>query len=131
MSNIHGLNEYRNENPGGGGGYGRIPGGPGGQQPQMDPEAQEAANMFGGLAGGTGNQAKDPRSENFWDMWKFTFCPNFSPNSFTFYLTIVLTIMYIMELVFTFSQSDRELNSNVFLGPDPRTLNTFGAKNPY
>ena len=62
MSNIRGLNDLESGGGGGGrGGYGRIPGGGGGGgggggpfggDGPMDPEAQEAVGLFGGLTGG-------------------------------------------------------------------------------
>ena len=41
----------------------------------MDEEAKQAAGLYGGLTGGGGNIGKPPRKENYWDMWKSTFCP--------------------------------------------------------
>jgi len=136
MSNIHGLGDYRGGNGGGGGGgggggpgYGRMPGGPGGEP--LDDETRAAVGLFGGLSGGGGQQTKDPRQENFWEMWKFTFCPSFHTNSFINYLILINTAVFIMELVLTGVNNAYSLNDQVFLGPDQRVLNDMGAKNPY
>ena len=44
--------------------------------PPMDEEAKQAIGMYGGLTGGgRGDNVKPPRKENYWDMWKLTFCP--------------------------------------------------------
>ena len=117
MSNIRGMNDLEGgRGGGGGGGYGRIPGGAGGGggggggpfggDGPMDPEAQEAASLFGGLTGG-GGQDKDPRKENYWDMWKFAFCPTFTPMSFIFLIWVLNTIAYLTSLILTAMSSDR------------------------
>ena len=41
------------------------------------------------------------------------------------------TIAFITSLILTGMDSDRELNSRVFLGPDLRVLNSLGCLNPY
>lgn len=50
--------------------------------------------MFGGSKG---VQDKHPRLENFWDMWKFTFCPHFRICSFTFLLIVLQLLVFIAE----------------------------------
>ena len=82
MSNVHTLSDLnRNDNnPSGGAAYGRMSAGQnpmmGGAQP-MDEESKQAVGLFSGLtAQGSGSSAgKPPREENYWDMWKSTFCP--------------------------------------------------------
>ena len=139
MSNIRGLNDLEGGRGGGGAGYGRIPGGGGGGgggggpfggDGPMDEEAQEAAGLFGGLTGGRA-QDVEPRKENFWDMWKFAFCPTFTPASFIFVIWVMNTVAYIAALILTALNEDRSLNNLVFLGPDLRVLNSMGCLNPW
>ena len=80
--------------------------------------------------GGGGSAGKHPREENYWDMWKTTFCPAFTPVSFTFLFWVIFTIIYIGTLCIMMSPN-KDLNSNVFLGPDLRTLHNWGALDPY
>ena len=97
-----------------------------------DEESKQAMGLFGGLTGqGQGSSAgKPPREESYWDMWKSTFCPKFTIWSFTFMIWALNTLMYIFTLLMT-SQSDKELNEYVFLGPDLRTLHYWGALDAY
>ena len=74
-------------------------------------------------------EGKNARQENFWDMWKFTFCPKLSLMSFSFFMVILQTFMWILTL--TFTGINYELNSSVFLGPALEVLNKWGACNPY
>lgn len=87
-----------------------------------DPESQQAAALFGGLAGGSGGETdrKAPRNENYWDMWKSVFCPNFTPFSFTFLIWIINTGLYGFLLISTGVGGEYKLNPLVFLGPDLR-----------
>ena len=87
--------------------------------------------MYGGLTGGGGNIGKTPREENYWDMWKSTFCPQFTIVSFTFMIWVLNTICYIGTLIMTWVKNDRDLNYYVFLGPDLRVLHTWGALDAY
>lgn len=87
----------------------------------------EALKMFSGLQGGGGVQDKPPRDENFWDMWKFTFCGNFSPRALPAVIWFAMTGVYIASCVMSIDS----LNFYVFLGPDLTLLNHWGAKNPY
>jgi len=73
---------------------------------------------------------KRAMQENFWDMWKFTFCPQFTAMSFTFFCVLVNLFFWILTLIFT-PISGAHLNKLVFLGPDTALLNKWGAKNPY
>jgi len=43
----------------------------------MDEESKSALGLYSGLMGGGGGASagKPPREENYWDMWKTTFCP--------------------------------------------------------
>lgn len=97
----------------------------------MDEESKQAVGMYGGLMGGGGASAgKHPRKENYWDMWKTTFCPKFTPVSFTFLLWLVITAVYVASLLMVI-KPERELNWNIFLGPDLRTLHAWGALDAY
>jgi len=111
MSNIHTLADTRSsDNPGPA--YGAI----GNQQQRMggmapmDEESKQAMGMFGGLTGSGGNSiGKPPREESYWDMWKSTFCPKFTPWSFTFLMWVALTAVYVAMLFMTV-QPRYELN---------------------
>ena len=101
-----------------------------GMAPQ-DEESKEAVQMFGSLTGSGGNNiGKAPREENYFDMWKSTFCPQFSYFSFTFMIFALNTLFYVLTLLMSLG-ADRELNRNVFLGPDLKTLHTWGALDAY
>jgi len=69
--------------------------------------------------------------ENFWDMWKFTFCPDFKTVSFTCFMCAFQLIIWITSLIFTGINTGMDLNNKVFLGPSTKLLDTWGAKNPY
>lgn len=86
--------------------------------------------MFSGLQGGSGTQTKPPREENFWDMWKFTFCGNFKPTAVPAVIYFVMTGVYIASLVGSELFYDG-LNNYVFLGPSLQLLQDWGAKDPY
>ena len=79
------------------------------------------------MGGGGGALAgKHPRDESYWDMWKTTFCPQFTMVSFTFLAWVLLTAAYMFCLCMMISPS-KDLNDRVFLGPDRSTLHTWGA----
>ena len=59
-------------------------------------------------------------------MWKSTFCPQFTPVSFTFLAFLVNTGVYAATLCMMISPQ-KQLNPNVFLGPDLHTLHAWGA----
>ena len=100
--------------------------------PPMDEEAKQAIGMYGGLTGGgRGDNVKPPRKENYWDMWKLTFCPQFTMLSFIFLIWVVNTVMYLLTLLTTWIRKDRELNRWVFLGPDLEVLHAWGALDAY
>ena len=81
----------------------------GGMAP-MDEESKQAAGMYGGLTGSGGNNVgKPPRQENYWDMWKSTFCPKFTVVSFTFIIWLITTGVYLATLFMTV-QPRYELN---------------------
>ena len=111
MSNVHTLGSLNNNNNDSGPAYGRI----GQQQNSMgmapqDEESKEAVQMYGQLTGQGGNNiGKHPRQENYWDMWKSTFCPQFSYFSFTFMIFALNTLMYLLTLLMTLG-ADRTLN---------------------
>ena len=62
-------------------------------------------------------------------MLKFTFCPTFTIKSFVFFIAIVNIIMYIVSLVWTFT--DYQLNQSYFMGPNLFVLKKLGMKIPY
>ena len=72
---------------------------------------------------------KDPRRESFWDMWRLTGCPDFKACSFTFILCVVLFVCYLMEVIFCMIGPG--LDKYFFLGPNMKTHNMFGMRNPY
>ena len=75
--------------------------------------------------------AKDPRDENYWDMWKTTFCPDFTMCSFTFLMLVVQLIFFIITLIHTVNYTEKGLNSTFFLGIQPYSLQVFGMRMPY
>mmetsp|Transcript_7013 Transcript_7013/g.9215 ORF Transcript_7013/g.9215 Transcript_7013/m.9215 type:complete len:183 (-) Transcript_7013:369-917(-) len=83
--------------------------------------------MFGGMSG---QQNKHPRDENFWDMWKTTFCPTFNSKRFIFFIILINMAVYITTLLFTWFEG-KSLNHFIFLGPSPKILQQFGACDPY
>lgn len=133
MSNIHGLNDLNRNQGGGGGGanYGRMGGGGGGPPAPPDPEAQNAASLFQGMAGGGLHAEKRPRQENYFDMWQTTFCPTFSPVSFTFLVWALNSCVYLASVSVTAFWGTYSFNNAVFLGPDPYLLDDWGALNRY
>jgi len=92
----------------------------------MDEESKAALGMYGGLTGQGGATTKPPRKENYWDMWKGTFCPQFTMLSFTFIIWVTNTLVY-MATLFATVRPSRELNYYVFLGPELTTLHAWGA----
>lgn len=106
---------------------------PGQPQPQLDPEAIDAMSMFAGFSGGGGQQTKPPRQENFWDMWKFTFCSNFYPLAVPALMWYAMTLMYIFSLCFSGRTYEifTGLNDYVFLGPNIGLLTAWGSKFQY
>ena len=74
---------------------------------------------------------KGAMSENYWDMWKFTFCPDFKTVSFTCFMCTFNLMIWITSLIFTGLDSGESLNGKVFLGPSAKLLDKWGAKNPY
>lgn len=131
MANVHTLGDL-NRNSDEPQGYGRL----GGQQnpmgvEHMDEETKQGMSMFSGLTGGAGASAgKHPRKENYWDMWKTTFCPKFTPVSFTFLIWLINTGVYLATLIMMVSPN-KVLNKWSFLGPDCSTLHAWGALDAY
>jgi hypothetical protein len=72
--------------------------------------------MFAGIQGGTGVQNKPPREENFWDMWKFTFCGNFRVTALPAVAFYISLIVYVSSIVISES-SYGGMNDELFLGP--------------
>ena len=66
------------------------------------------------------NPEKHPSRENFWDMWKYTCCPDFNYKSFTFALVIILIAVYVIEVI-TSRISNGHLNKYFFLGAEFNT----------
>ena len=98
----------------------------------MDEESEQAISLFSGLtAQGQGGWAgKQPRHENYLDMWKSTFCPQFTPISFTFIIWVINTSIYVMSVLMMASPGKR-FNPLIFLGPDLQTLVNWGALYPW
>ena len=140
MANVHTLSDLNQGGggyPGRGGGGGGFPGGGGGYAPMgggeqqpLDPEAQDAMKMFAFMNGGHG-QTKPPREENFWDMWKFTFCSNFTPKALPAVMFYTNTFVYALTIIVSQVDNNYSLNSSVFLGPDVTLLAEWGANDPY
>jgi len=131
MANVHTLGDLNNDDRGVGGGnrmgYNPMAGGP---AQDLDPEAQAAMDMFSGVMGGSAKQTKKPREENFFDMWRFTFCGNWSLMAWPNIVFLIITVVYIVEIVLTV-MSDKDFNEYVFMGPPLSLLDSMGAKNPY
>lgn len=81
------------------------------------------------MNGGHG-QTKPPREENFWDMWKFTFCSNFTPKALPAVMFYINTFVYVLTIIVS-QISYPGLNPYVFLGPDLTLLAEWGANDPY
>ena len=77
------------------------------------PNGNLGGALFNGMDGVESNV--EPRKETYFDMWKFTFCPNFTMKSFTFTLVAIQLFIYIVMLVFTI-MTDKGLNEYLFLG---------------
>jgi len=102
----------------------------------MPPECSEAMQMYAGVCGNLcGNEHLQPREgkramdENFWDMWKFTFCPQFKAMSFTFFMVNINLVVWIAALIFS-EINYAGMNNKVFLGPQVDLLSKWGANNP-
>lgn len=71
----------------------------------MDPECSKAVSMYGNLFAvcGGGNihpiDGKNARQENYFDMWKFSFCKKLSFVSFTFIMVTVNTFFWLLTLI--------------------------------
>lgn len=75
-------------------------------------------------------QIKDPRRENLFDLYKYTFCPNFKLLSATVLICGLQLLVQCMAWVHTMAQF-REMNVLFFLGPQFATLQTFGMRIPW
>lgn len=65
---------------------------------------------------GTGQEGeKPPRKENYFDMWKTTFCPSFTVCSFTFLLIVLQIFLFILTLIHS-AFLENGLNDMFFLG---------------
>jgi membrane associated rhomboid family serine protease len=74
-----------------------------------------------------GENLKQPKDENYWDMLQVNLCPKFQVFSFTFLLTIINLVVFII----TFSMSTNDLDNDEFMGMSAKKLSSFGAKDPY
>lgn len=92
MANVHGLNEFGNDNRSNNNSGNNSRGG------------NTGGNMFGssfgqgGLFGNDSETGVDPRKETFFQMLKFNMCPTLKFFSFCTLMTLALTIIYIIEL---------------------------------
>ena len=73
---------------------------------------------------------KHPRRETFWDMWKFTACPEFEVCSFTFILCFIIFIVYVVEVILSIAVLGG-LNRFFFLGPKLGAHKALGFRHPY
>ena len=73
---------------------------------------------------------KHPRAENYFDMWKTTFCPNFAICSFTF-INVVVQIAAFLIMMVVSATDDEGLNEKMFLGLHAFTLDQFGMRMPW
>jgi len=105
-----------------------MPGMGGGPPVELDEEGQRAAGMFATFSGG--DMSKNPRDYNFWDFWKYTFCPEFSVKKLPFILWALNTMIYLISLGLCFFPK-YGLDKNVFLGPDVELLYKLQAMSPY
>lgn len=85
--------------------------------------------MFSGIQGGSGVQDKAPRDENFWDMWKYTFCGNFKVTALPAVAFYIQLSVYVASIIISQS-SYGGLNTNLFLGPSVQLLTDWGALYP-
>ena len=68
--------------------------------------------------------SKAPRDYNFWDFWKYTFCPNFTVFAFPFVIWVINTALYIATLIGA-GVKGYPLDDRVFLGARPEYLNNI------
>lgn len=90
MANIHGLNDNRGGNNNRNNGPARGGGGPGGAGP--------GADDLSSLLGINRDSNKDPRTETFFDMLHFSFCPTLKWASFTTVICIVNTLLFVLSI---------------------------------
>lgn len=102
---------------------------PGQGQARGGPNGPLGGALFQGMEGAQ-NDSVEPRKETYFDMWKFTFCPNFTFKSFTFTLVAIQLFLFIVTLVFTI-MTDKGLNEYLFLGIQPKILEDFGLRMPW
>ena len=122
MANVHGFGDYRNNdrnnnnnnrnngNPPRGllsannsiqgipGAGNNNQGGDGGEGARFAQDLLQNNPKMKKLFGTEGR--KNPRDENFWDMLHYSFCPTFTISSFTFWIIVINTAIYIATLVF-------------------------------
>lgn len=73
---------------------------------------------------------KSPRQENFFDLWKYTFCPKFSFCSAIFFIVLAEFLVYLAELIHTLVVY-HEFETHHFLGIQLYTLQEFGMRMPW
>jgi membrane associated rhomboid family serine protease len=84
--------------------------------------------MFGGQ--NIQNCDHHPSKENFFDMWKYTFCPDFTKKSFTFIFCAIIFFVWIIELIVG-SAIIGGMNEHFFLGAHLETHQMFGMRMPF
>lgn len=94
-------------------------GGAGGGGGGRDPASQQ--NFFSFMPGQNPAPQKHPRNENFFDMWKYTFCPNFKCLSAIVFICIIQLIFFMAEIIHT-AVVFKELNNMTFIGVQLPTL---------
>ena len=92
MANVHGMGDYRNNRPNGGGGFGGGGGGGGA------PGGGGAAGLYSVLGVNRDDPNKDPRSENFFDMLHYSFCPTLRFMSWTVMVSLINIALFIITL---------------------------------
>lgn len=73
---------------------------------------------------------KHPRNENFFDMWKYTFCPNFKICSAIVFICMIQAIFFLAEIIHT-AVEHKELEKHFFIGIQLQTLQKFGMRMPW
>jgi membrane associated rhomboid family serine protease len=89
-----------------------------------------SGGIFSICGGAAGVQDKHPRNENFWDMWKFTFCPHFRFCSFTMLLILLQISVFIAEMIHSKVEVGH-LSKYNFLGAELKTHQLFGMRMPF
>lgn len=83
-------------------------------------------NIGQGFLGFNSDDDSDPRKTSFFAFLKNFLCPTFNFLSFTFIITMVDIVVFIITVALGIDR-----NPYVLLAPLNTTLNQFGMKNPY